>query len=179
MADEHGESSPRGAGLVNVTFMGTGLLVGTSLAAAAVPATFGRIHAVVSCILFAVGTAGLLWAYALGVSRSRSETIDIPGLFFLSGDTAPSEVRRPLRIALAVQVVAVVIAAALRPYSEVAFGILAPMFGLGLMGSWGGRYGVFPTRESRSGNAAQASATVGDNSDSDDDSDDDSDEAVS
>ena len=37
-----------------------------------------------------------------------------------------------------------VAAASIRPYSEVAFGILAPMFGLGLMGVWGGRYGDVP-----------------------------------
>jgi hypothetical protein len=36
-----------------------------------------------------------------------------------------------------------------RPYTEVAFGILAPMFGLGLMGVWGGRYGDFPERPRR------------------------------
>jgi hypothetical protein len=51
-----------------------------------------------------------------------------------------------LRGTTAVQVVAVVAAASIRPYTEVAFGILAPMFGLGLMGLWAGRYGTFPPR---------------------------------
>jgi hypothetical protein len=42
----------------------------------------------------------------------------------------------------------VVVAAALaRPYTEVAFGVLAPMFAMGLMGTWGGRYGQFPPVE--------------------------------
>lgn len=135
-----------GAGLVNLTFVGTGLLVGTSAAAAAAPDTFGRAHAVVSCILFALGTGGFLWAYALGVSRSRDVLVNIPGLFFLAGDAAPAEVRRPLRVALAVEVVAVVTAALIRPYTEVAFGVLAPMFAMGLMGAWGGRHGHFPSR---------------------------------
>jgi hypothetical protein len=162
VADEQGETSSPGRGLVNVTFLGTGLLVGTSLAAAAAPTTFGRIHAVVSCALFVVGTAGLLWAYALGVSRSRTEAVDIPGLFFLGGGTAPSDVRRPFRVALAVQVVAVVAAAAVRPYSEVAFGILAPMFGLGLMGSWGGRHGAFPARAVAGTGTATKAAADGD-----------------
>ena len=97
-------------------------------------------------MLFVVGTGALLWAYALGVSRSRTDLITVPGLFFLSGDVAPEATRRPLRVAVAVEVVAVVAAASIRPYTEVAFGILAPMFGLGLMGMWGGRYGVFPPR---------------------------------
>jgi hypothetical protein len=142
--DEQEGAPEPGAGLVNVTFVGTGLLVGTSAAAALAPDTFGLVHAVLSCVLFAVGTAGFLWAYALGVSRSRVDKVSIPGLFFLAGETAPTTIRRPFRVALAVEVVAVVMAAAARPYSEVAFGILAPMFAMGLMGAWGGRHGSFP-----------------------------------
>ena len=135
-----------GAGLVNAAWLGTGLLVGTSAAAAAAPDTFARAHAVLSCLLFAIGTGALLWAYALGITRSRTDQVTLGGLFFLSGDTAPGDVRRPLRLALAVQVVAVVAAASIRPYTEVAFGILAPMYGLGLMGAWGGRHGRFEPR---------------------------------
>ena len=139
--------APRpGAGLVNVTFVGTGLVVGTSAAAAIAPDTFGLVHAVVSCALFAIGTGGILWGYALGVSRSREDAVSIPGLFFLSGGAAPPDVRRPFLIALAAEVVAVVTAAAIRPYTEVAFGILAPMFAMGLMSTWAGRHGRFPAR---------------------------------
>jgi hypothetical protein len=143
--DEERDPIP-GTGLVNLTFVGTGLLVGTSVAGAAAPDRFGLAHAAVSCILFTVGTGGLLWAYALGVSRSRVDAVSIPGLFFLAGEAAPAEVRRPLRVALAVEVVAVVAAALIRPYTEVAFGVLAPVFAMGLMGAWGGRYGRFPLR---------------------------------
>lgn len=145
MADLRDEPEA-GAAIVNLAFLGTGLLVGTSVAAAAVPDTFGLVHAVLSCVLFAVGTGAFLWAYALGVSRSRSDAIGILGLFFLAGEVAPVHVRRPFRIALAVEIVAVTAAAAVRPYSEVAFGILAPMYALGLMAMWGGRYGSFPPR---------------------------------
>lgn len=143
MAEQHQEPLP-GAGLVNAAFVGTGLLVGTSAAATLAPDTFGLLHAVLSCVLFAIGTGALLWAYALGVSRSRVDLVSISGLFFLGGQTAPVVVRRPFRIALAVEVVAVVAAASIRPYTEVAFGILAPMYALGLMGWWGGRHGSFP-----------------------------------
>jgi hypothetical protein len=135
-----------GATLVNVTFLGTGALVATSAAAAAAPDTFGVVLAALSIALFAIGTGAMLWAYALGVSRSRTDLITVPGLFFLAGDVAPPSTRRALRVATAVEVVAVVAAASIRPYTEVAFGILAPMFGLGLMGMWGGRYGTFPER---------------------------------
>jgi hypothetical protein len=140
----------QGAGLVNATFVGTGALVVTSMGAAADPDTFGAVHAGLSIALFVVGTGAMLWAYALGVSRSRTDLVTVPGLFFLAGDVAPRDTRRALRIATAVEVVAVVAAASIRPYSEVAFGILAPMFGLGMMGVWGGRHGVFPARPPKS-----------------------------
>lgn len=140
-----------GAGIVNACWLGTGLLIGTSAAAAVAPATFQRVHSVLSVGLFAIGTGAMLWAYALGITRSREEEVTLSGLFFLGDDSAPREVRRAFRIALALQTVAVVAAASIRPFTEVAFGILAPMFGLGLMGAWGGRHGRFgPRRRKRS-----------------------------
>jgi hypothetical protein len=142
---EEDEVEP-GGGIVNASFVGTGALVATSVAAAVLPDTFGLVHAGLSVLLFVVGTGALLWAYALGVSRSRTDLMSVPGLFFLAGEAAPASTRRALRVAVAVEVVAVVAAASIRPYTEVAFGILAPMYGLGLMGVWGGRYGTFPPR---------------------------------
>ena len=150
VADPAELDEDRGSGLVNTVFLGTGALVATSIAAAAAPETFGYVHAALSIGLFVVGTAAMLWAYALGVARSRLELITIPGLFFLAGDVAPRATRRALRVATAVEVVAVVAAASIRPYTEVAFGVLAPMFGLGLMGMWGGRHGDFPARPLKS-----------------------------
>jgi hypothetical protein len=135
-----------GDNLVNLVFAGTGAVAGTSIAASAAPGTFGVVHAVLACVLFAIGTGALLWAYALGVSRSRTLVVTLAGLFFLGGSTAPPDVRRRFRIALAVQVVAVVAAASIRPYTVVAFGVLAPVFGLGLMSMWGGRHGSFAAK---------------------------------
>ena len=139
---------PPGEGIVSLAFAGTGAIVGTSLAAGLLPDTFGLVHAVLAAVLFAIGTGALLWAYALGVSRSRAVVVTLGGLFFLVGGVAPPDVAKRFRIALVVEVVAVVAAAV--PHagaqSVVAFGVLAPMFGLGLMAVWGGRYGVYPAR---------------------------------
>lgn len=145
MADEH-EDTDAGDGLVNLCFAGTGAIVATSLAGALDPSTFRYVHAVLSGVLFVVGSGALLWGYALGVSRSREEAITLPGLFFLGAGAAPRDVRRRFHLALAVQVVAVVAAALVRPDTEVAFGVLAPIFGLGLMAVWGGRHGTFGPR---------------------------------
>jgi hypothetical protein len=142
------ETAP-GARLVQLDVVGTGALVVTSLAAAIAPDTFAYVHAGFSVVLFFVGTGALLWGYGIGISRSRTDLIDIAGLFLLSGPVAPEPTRRALRVALAVQVVAVVVAASVRPFTEVAFGILAPMYGLGLMALWGGRHGTFPSRPPR------------------------------
>lgn len=143
-----------GTGALNLTFIGTAALVVSSTAAALAPDSFGLAHAVLSCALFAVGTGAMLWAYALGVTRSRTEAVTLAGLFFLSGDVAPAGIRRPFRTALAVEVVAVVAAASARPYTNVAFGVLAPMFALGLMSAWSGRYGTFPPRPPKAGGRA-------------------------
>jgi hypothetical protein len=143
---ERYDDAPPGDGVVNLLFAGTGALVGTSLAGALLPDTFDIVHAVLSGVLFAIGTGAMLWGYALGVSRSRTVAVTMAGLFFLAGGAAPSDVARRFRIALALQVVVVVAAALVRPDSNMPFGVLAPMFGLGLMAVWGGRYGVFEAR---------------------------------
>ena len=138
-----------GAGIVRLAWLGTGTVVVTSVAAALAPDAFAVVHAGVSVVLFVAGTAALLWAYALGVGRSRTDLVDLPGLFWLAGDAARASTRRRLRWAVLVEVMAVVAAASVRPFTEVAFGILAPMFGLGMMGMWGGRHGSFPPRPSK------------------------------
>jgi hypothetical protein len=48
--------------------------------------------------------------------------------------------------ALGVQIVVSVAAASIRPFTAVAFGILAPLSILGLMAQWGVRYGQFSPR---------------------------------
>lgn len=136
------DPAPEGAGLVNAAFVGSGALVVAAAAGTADPGSFGPVTAAVSGVLFLVGTVALLWGYAHGVVRSREERITLGGLFFLSG-TAPRVVRMRLRVALLVQVVAAVAAASVRPYTSVAFAVLAPMYGLGLMAAWAARFGTF------------------------------------
>ncbi len=52
--------------------------------------------------------------------------------------------QRRLLGALGVQCVVVVAAAVAQPFTAVAFGVLAPMLGLGLIGLWGARHGTLP-----------------------------------
>jgi hypothetical protein len=148
VADEP-SADDAGRSLRTLDVAGTAALVATSATAAIGPDPCRYVHAGLSGLLFVIGTGALLWAYALGIARSRTDVVDIPGLFLLAGAVAPEPTRRTFRVALAVQVVAVVVAASIRPFTEVAFGILAPMYGLGLMALWGARHGAFPPRPPR------------------------------
>ena len=124
-----------------------GTLVFALATAGAVAARSLRPAAVaVSLGLFAVGCAVFLWAYLAGLGRSRRELVSVPGLFFLSG-SAPKAVRRRLLALWALQLVVGITGASLRPFTPLAFGVLAPMFGLALCGLWAARHGEFPPRE--------------------------------
>jgi hypothetical protein len=101
---------------------------------------------VVSLVLFAIGLVTFLLAYAKAIARSRYEAIGMGGLYFLNG-TAPRRVQVLLLGSFAAQVVVSLVTASIRIYSPVAFGLLTPMFGLGIAGLWGATYGKFPPRE--------------------------------
>lgn len=135
----------RGSRPLIADWAGTVVFVATAVAAAVWPA--GRPVAVaVALVLFAVGIVAFLTAYGIAVARSRNDAIGIGGLYFLAGDVAPAGVRRAFMAALAVQIVVALATAAVRPFTTLAFGILVPMFGLGLSGVWGARHGFFERR---------------------------------
>ncbi len=99
----------------------------------------------VALVLFGAGCVAFLLAFARAVERSRFEAIGIGGLYFLAG-TAPDHLRRGFRTALAVQVVVGLVTASIRVFTSLAFGVLVPMWGLGLAGLWAARFGVFDSR---------------------------------
>ena len=146
MNDDNDDEEPAGNGIVTLSWAGTGTFVAVATIATIFPDEAARPAAVVDGVLFAVGVVAFGLAYARAVARSRTDAIGIGGLFFLSG-SAPKVVRLRLALALAVQVVMAIVSASIRPYTSVAFGILVPMFGLGLMGLWGARHGTFPRRD--------------------------------
>ena len=139
-----------GAGLVLLDFVGTAALAVACAAGIASPDRARAFTTAVAGVLFAVGVVLFLWGYGTGVVRSRDEQITLAGLFFLSG-TAPAPVRFRLRLALAVQVALAVAAASIRPYTAVAFAVLAPMLGLGAMSAWAARHGTFFPRQATPG----------------------------
>lgn len=135
-----------GRPLIITSLAGTAIFTVMAVAAAIVPDTLAGAATVVDLVLFAFGIAAFLSAYAIAIGRSRFDAIGIGGLYFLSG-SAPTRVRRLLLGALAVEIVVALATAGARPFSSLAFGILVPMFGLGLSGRWGARFGQFGPRD--------------------------------
>jgi hypothetical protein len=132
--------------ICRVDVWATAVFVVASALAAAWPDTFLPLSVPVDLVLFAAGCGAFLWAYAVAIGRSRYETVTMGGVFFLGDDVAPPAVTRLLRTVLGVQVVVAVAAASIRPFTAVAFSVLVPMLGLGLMALWAARHGRFPAK---------------------------------
>jgi len=134
-----------GEAIINGSWAGTGIYVALAIVGTIFPDSFATPTAIVSGALFVIGCVAFFWAYAVAVSRSRTDLIGIGGLYFLVG-TAPKLVRYRLRLSLAVEVVAALASSSIRPFTPMAFGFLVPVFGLGMCGLWGARHGTFESR---------------------------------
>lgn len=117
-----------------------------------------QVFVAVSLLEFAVGTLVFLAAFWRAIDRSRTEAIGIGGLFFAAG-TAPKRVQVRLLGSFVVQTVAAIVFASIRLYSSLAFGILAPMWSLGLTGLWVALHGTFPEREPEPTRSARRAAS--------------------
>lgn len=103
------------------------------------------VYFTVSVVLFLLGCALFMVDLVLAAARSRDDAMGIGGLFFLAG-SAPPAAQRHLLGSLGVQVVVAVGAAALDPFTPLAFGTLVPTVGLAFCGLWAVRHGLFPAR---------------------------------
>jgi hypothetical protein len=137
--------SPTATRLVWVSWLGTGALALTAVPAAVAPGLFVGVAVIVSLVLFTVGVVAFAWAYLVAIGRSRTDLLGMGGLFFLAG-SAPRSVQRNLVGSFIIEVVLALATASARPFTPVAFAILAPMYGLGVMGLWGAKFGTFPLR---------------------------------
>jgi hypothetical protein len=134
-----------GTQIVRASWVGTVLFVVVSAAAATDPDRLGGAFAALAVGYLAVGIVLFLVTLVVAASRSRTDAIGIGGLFFLQG-SAPRPVQIQLLASFAVEVVVAFAAASARIYTPLAFALLVPMYGLGLSGLWGARYGTFGPR---------------------------------
>ncbi|MFM9036603.1 MAG: hypothetical protein ACKOJ9_02815 [Actinomycetota bacterium] len=148
--------------LRTVDLCGTGTFIASSVTAAVVFEGPAKVQGVViDLILFAAGVAAFLWGYFVAVQRSRTEELSVAELYFLLGPAVPADVKRTMNLCLLAQTVVAIATAMSRlstptdgsgssPGSTLAFGVLVPMFGLGLNGLWAAVHGTFGPRRKRS-----------------------------
>ncbi len=140
--------------IVRGNIAGTALFVISATYAATIFTPNARaVGVVVALALFAIGVAAFIWGYFTAVQRSRHDEIAVSTLFFLTGGVAQPAVRNAMNGCLAAQIVVALGAALSRPStagqsgSTLAFGVLVPLFGLGLNGLWASRNGIFSARK--------------------------------
>ena len=126
-----------------VSWVATGVQLITTVFAAIDPDRFIGPFFGVMVIWFGLGTALFVVDLVLAAARSRDDAMGIGGLFFLAG-SAPPTAQRNLLASLILSTVAAVVGAAVRPFTPLAFGVLAPMLPLALCGWWAVRHGRFP-----------------------------------
>ncbi len=141
------DPAPDGAVLVQAAWAGTAVFAASALAATVVEA-LTVLSVPIALLLFLGGTIAFTSAYVQALQRSRDDEIAVADLFFLT-HCAPKPVRRAFMAALAVEIVVALLTASLRLYTGLAFGIMAPMWALGLAGLWGARYGTFRPRATK------------------------------
>ncbi len=134
-----------GRDILRACWAGTGVFTAVAVLTTAFPDPMAVPIAVVSLVLLAAGCAAMLWAFQRALQRSRYELIGVGSLYFLAG-CAPPTVRLSMMAALALELVVALAAASVRPFTASAFGILVPVYALGLSGAWGARHGTFPPR---------------------------------
>jgi hypothetical protein len=163
--DAMSSAPPRGQSLIRCSWIGTAAFLAAT-GAALVTGAGQAVLIAVSVILFLAGAAAFAAAYLIAIGRSRYDAIGMGGLFFLAG-TAPRSVQGHLLGSFAVELVVALAAAsvglAMAPgdaANPLAFGILAPLYGLGIAGLWGARYGTFAPRRSAGAGGDRPSAGV-------------------
>jgi hypothetical protein len=133
-----------GRRIVVASWVGIALFAMTAIPAAAGAPGFDVAALIIDVALFVAGIVVFLWAFGVALVRnSGGDDIVVASLFLIQGPV-PTRVRQHLFAAL---IVSVAIAGATG--TSDAFGILVPMYPLGLVGLWGARHGVFPPRRDR------------------------------
>lgn len=137
---------------MRASWIGTTAFGVTAVLAVAVKAT-DVVALAVALLLFTAGLGAFGAAFVKAVDRSRTDELGVMSLFFLEGGSAPKPIRRLLLGSFAVEVGVAFATAGARPNTSLAFGILAPVYGLALTGLWGARHGAFAPRAPGGGRA--------------------------
>jgi hypothetical protein len=144
-----------GRAVTAASWLGVGVFAATSVPSAAGVDAFENLAVVVALVLFFASL--LVWAYTFVAAAARSangDHIAVGNLFLIEGDV-PRLVRRSLFGSVAVCLAVTAATASSEP-----FGVLVPMWPLGMVGLWGARHGVFPLRRDVAEGSARPRASI-------------------
>lgn len=110
------------------------------------PDTVRNTVALACSAVFVAGAALFTWAFTIAAGRSRTEDLTVAGAFFLAGSIGKPERRWAFGFLLAQTIIGFAGAIA-DPYTTMAFGVLVPMFGLGVIAFLGSAHGAFRQRK--------------------------------
>ncbi len=105
------------------------------------------VNLVVAGVLFIGGCVGFGIGFLRAVGRSRTETVDLAGLFYLTG-SAPTGARRAF---LGLWFAQIATAAASIPLTDPPFAVMAPVWGIGIITWWASAHATFPPRQAGKG----------------------------
>lgn len=132
-----------GRPLVVLDVVGTALFAVVSLVASLSDQDAVQVaNLAVSGVLFLGGSVAFTVGFLRAAARSRTEDVDIAGVVYLTG-SAPRSSRR---LFLGLWFAQIGVAAATVFTVAPPFGVMAPVWGIGLITAWGARYGAFPPR---------------------------------
>jgi hypothetical protein len=132
--------------IVKASWWGTAVFTVVSVAAAVDLDRFSTVAMAVDTALFLAGCVLFGVSFLRAVGRSRTDAIGIGGLYFLAGATATASVRTALLVPVAVEVVVALGTAFAHPYTNLAAGVLVPVYGVSLCGLWASKHGTFGPR---------------------------------
>ena len=105
-----------------------------------------NIVAIACSAVFVAGALLFAWALTIAAGRSRMEELTVGGAFFLAGSIEKPD-RRWAYGYLTAQTLIGFAGAVADPYTTMAFGVLVPMFGLGVIAFLGSAHGAFRQRK--------------------------------
>lgn len=136
-------AGPPGERIVRADQIGTGALAAATVLAAVVDADAAQaLYLVVCAALFVAGCGAFAVGFVRAAGRSRTEVVDLAGLFYLTG-AAPRPVRRML---LGLWFAQIAVATASVAVTHPPWAVMAPVWGIGVLTLWSSRHGHFPPR---------------------------------
>jgi len=146
-SDSDGETQTPSLRMIGLSLQFTLLFVAASVLTYLVDGTLDLAYALACSAVFFVGVGLVALGMWNGIQRSRTDEVTLTGLVAIDTSHVSRTARNRLWSAIVVQIVVSITLASLRPFTQQAFGLLVPTFGLGIATLWGSRFAAFHPRD--------------------------------